>query len=226
VTAFFGFIHDLCLYGKPDGDASLILYTQMNLRILPVAFCLLVSLATFAQHVKTPKNLRAAVRELSQGTPDSIKAIIRKSKNDSIGEISYPWGKFKTVHTWTDRDNFGSRIVKYLDSKGVSHSRYQDEVILIAFREYLNTGGFNERVILTPFQILERKMNAEDKARYTTDSLRGIYIPKDLQDCFVTLDQIYSDSIRLKIKALSEDEYVSGNYRFGMGIWMRNNWWL
>ena len=70
------------------------------------------------------------------------------------------------------------------------------------------------------------KWNEEDKVRYSTDSLRGYYIPKNLDDAINSINKIYSDSTKLKITKLLEKDYVYGNYRSGMGLWMRNNWQL
>lgn len=185
----------------------------------------ILPIITFGQEAKSPKNLKKAISYLNTHAPDSIKNLIKASGNDTIKNISYPWGgKYKTIFNWTDRDNYGSRIVQYLDNKGVS--QHQDEIILIAFKEYLKNGEFDEQKIIEPFRKLELKWNEEDKVRYTTDSLRGYYIPKNLDDAINSLNKTYSDSTKLKITKLAEKEYVSGNYRFGMGLWMRNNWQL
>ncbi|PWK16935.1 DUF6794 domain-containing protein [Xanthomarina spongicola] len=71
-----------------------------------------------------------------------------------------------------------------------------------------------------------KNLDEEDKVRYTTDSLRGHYIPKDLDDAINSLNKIYSDSLKVEITKLAEKDYVYGNYRFGIGLWMRNNWQL
>lgn len=183
------------------------------------------SIITFGQEIKSPKNLDKAVSYLNTHAPDSIKNIIKRSGNDTIKKISYPWGgEYKTIFNWTNRDNYGSRIVQYLDKKGVS--QHQKEIILIAFKEYLNNGEFDEQKIIEPFKKLEFQWNEEDKVRYTTDSLRGHYIPKDLDDAINTLNNIYSDSIKIEITKLGEKDYVYGNYRLGIGLGIRNNWQL
>jgi hypothetical protein len=180
---------------------------------------------TYGHETKSPKNLKKAVSYLNNYAPDSIKNLIKICGDDTIKEISYPYGgEYKTIFNWTDRDNYGSKIVKYLDAKGVSI--HQTEVILIAFKEYLKKGKFDEEKIIEPFKNLELKWKEEDKVRFTTDSLRGYYIPKDLNDAIHTLNKIYPDSIKVKITKLSERDYVSGNYRFGIGLWLRNNWQL
>lgn len=60
------------------------------------------------------------------------------------------------------------------------------------------------------------------KTKLSTDT---IYIPKDLNDCLDQLDKMFPDSIKSKIKVMTEDEF-SGRYHLGFGMWMRNNWGL
>ena len=55
--------------------------------------------------------------------------------------------------------------------------------------------------------------------------MNGFYIPKSLDDCFVTLNKILPDSIKNEFELMEENEAVSRSH-FGLGIWMRNNWGL
>jgi len=57
------------------------------------------------------------------------------------------------------------------------------------------------------------------------DSINGIYIPYDLKDCFKQIDIIMADSTKVEVKNMNEFDFV-GNYHFGFGMWMRNNWGL
>jgi len=63
------------------------------------------------------------------------------------------------------------------------------------------------------------------KENFAADSLSGVYIPKDLEDCFKKIDSFWSDSTKFKVKNWTEDEF-SSNAHFGFGMWMRNNWQL
>jgi hypothetical protein len=56
------------------------------------------------------------------------------------------------------------------------------------------------------------------------NSSTGIYIPPNLQDCFLELDRMLSASMRDCISACSEDDLI--RHHFGLGMWMRNNWGL
>ncbi|QIA08837.1 DUF6794 domain-containing protein [Draconibacterium halophilum] len=60
---------------------------------------------------------------------------------------------------------------------------------------------------------------------YSSDSINGIYIPKDLNDCFIQIDGFWNDSIKTKVQSWTENEFC-GNAHLGFGMWMRNNWGL
>lgn len=57
------------------------------------------------------------------------------------------------------------------------------------------------------------------------DSINGVYIPKDLKDSFSQINILWSDSVKIKVKAMKESDFVN-NSHFGFGMWMRNNWGL
>jgi len=50
-----------------------------------------------------------------------------------------------------------------------------------------------------------------------------IYIPKNLEDAIEQLNISFSNSLKMNIKTLSEDQFV-GEYHFGTGLAIRNNW--
>ena len=51
----------------------------------------------------------------------------------------------------------------------------------------------------------------------------GVYIPKNLDDAILEVDKFYSDSLKTEIKKIDESDFV-GDYHFGTGLWIRNNW--
>lgn len=53
------------------------------------------------------------------------------------------------------------------------------------------------------------------------DSIRGIYIPRNLDECMSELDRLISDSGKLDMIARG-----ALSQHFGAGIWIRNNWGL
>lgn len=76
----------------------------------------------------------------------------------------------------------------------------------------------------------ERKLEIiEEKRQYqiriSSDSIKGIYIPKDITDCFTSLNIILKTENINEFKNKTSNEVI-GNYHFGLGLWMRNNWGL
>jgi hypothetical protein len=52
----------------------------------------------------------------------------------------------------------------------------------------------------------------------------GIYIPKDINDCFVELKRMLDPKFVKEIKESSEKDIIK--YHMGLGMWIRNNWGL
>jgi hypothetical protein len=177
----------------------------------------------FGQIANSPTNLSSAIKILDSDCPDSLKLKIKSTPDKDLRNLGYPYaGKYKTIFEWTKRDS-DSGISKYLSRKGVSY--HQDIVLFLAFKNHLLGQDFNERTLLKPYQEIERKMNEEDKVKYTTDSIHGVYIPKDLQDCFRLIDSFWNDSTKLKVKNWTEDEF-SARVHLGFGMSIRNSWQL
>lgn len=65
----------------------------------------------------------------------------------------------------------------------------------------------------------------ENEIRFTTDTLRGIYIPKDLNDAFKQIDVFWNDSTKSAVKGWTEEEFCA-KVHHGFGMWIRNNWQL
>jgi hypothetical protein len=78
-------------------------------------------------------------------------------------------------------------------------------------------------LVLTFGQDLQKKY--ADSIRFSSDTLDGIYIPKNLNDCFDQIDGFWSDSLKKVVTKWSEREFRV-NAHFGFGLWMRNNWQL
>ncbi|MEL6558109.1 MAG: DUF6794 domain-containing protein [Bacteroidota bacterium] len=51
------------------------------------------------------------------------------------------------------------------------------------------------------------------------------FLLRNLEDCFISLDTLLTDSARIEFKEFSKSELI-GKTHFGLGIWMRNNWGL
>lgn len=72
----------------------------------------------------------------------------------------------------------------------------------------------------------ERDKKIEFKRRQSLQEIGGIYIPKDLHDCFLQLDKDLPEVDKQEMKNLPHRSDMIGQYHFGLGLWMRNNWGL
>jgi hypothetical protein len=75
----------------------------------------------------------------------------------------------------------------------------------------------------------DKKSKKEQEQEYLEnikkDSIDGVYIPTDLNDCFKQIDSFWEDSTETQIRKIPEDEFTA-NAHFEIGMWMRNNWRL
>lgn len=193
---------------------------------------LIFSIISFGQETKSPRNINQAIRKLDKNLTTEIKEKLTKISSDSL-LIFYKnsESKFDIMEDWFFRWTQMSTIKdanlgKYYKRKGLEIPYDMIEVVLKTYQNKLRGNKSNHNEILKTFQLRQQKLNKENEIKYVTDSLNGFYIPKDLDDAINSLNKIYSDSVKLKIIGLREKDYVSGNYRFGTGLWMRNNWKL
>ena len=68
-------------------------------------------------------------------------------------------------------------------------------------------------------------INTKLEQKFTTDSLKGIYIPKDLEDCFKQINSYWNDSTKTQVKQRTEKDFCTEAHH-GFGAWMRGNWHL
>lgn len=84
---------------------------------------------------------------------------------------------------------------------------------------------------ITAFLILVLNASAIIAGTKSTDQTSSkaaanedVYIPKDLDDCFVQLERILQPTDIDKMKVGSEKDMIQ--YHRSLGMWMRNNWGL
>lgn len=189
---------------------------------------ILTSLNLFGQN-KLPKNLGQAVQYLEKDCSDIVKYKIKTIHEDSLIYAVYPFAEnepyknYKTIFNWTSNEYGNPKITKYLDNKGILD--YHSEVLLYALRQYMLNGKINEKEVLNKFIKLQIELDEKDKIKFVTDTIDGVYIPENLEDCFVQINSFWSDSTKVQVKIWEEREFV-GKAHMGFGMWMRNNWSL
>ena len=90
--------------------------------------------------------------------------------------------------------------------------------------------GHQASGIREPNQAAEEDEPTEVETKYRVHPTKdpnqsdGIYIPKDMNDCFVELERMLSPKFIKEFKKKKQESLVE--YHFGLGMWMRNNWGL
>ena len=188
---------------------------------------LFVTTSSFGQKATSPHNIDEAIQILFVSVSDSM---IEKSKNQSQSAflaLCEDWNSEynSVIRSWIYHSDKRSKIEKYYSKFGINYTGHIEKIILIAFYRKLHDDKIEHEELIKKYAAIENEWDAEDKVRFTTDSLRGIYIPKDLEDCFKQIDSFWSDSTKTQVKNWSESEF-SAKSHFGLGLWMRNNWQL
>ena len=70
-----------------------------------------------------------------------------------------------------------------------------------------------------------KEQRAERERRMTAESINGVYIPRNLGECFIELDKALSEIDKNEMRALPKRGDMI-QYHLGLGTWMRNNWGL
>ncbi len=180
-----------------------------------------------------PRNINGCIKLLDKTMSADDKELIKTLPEDSFcnhEEFTYPHMDF--YHHWIQTDERPSRLVKYFERKGFYNYGEIYETILVSYHRYLNNQEidlekqnerFTERRKIRKEE--QDKRAREYQLRIEMDSINGVYIPKDIEDCCVQLDKILSEKDKEYIKGLSVEDLIN-NLHFGLGIWIRNNWGL
>jgi len=135
--------------------------------------------------------------------------------------------------------------VSYLDSISTDSIIPREKI-----KEFIKSSKFDMRWLPTEFQCwwereiylkyrekskykarqeqieLQDQINKDFAKRLTLDTINKFYIPRNLEECFVQLDTILPEKNRKEYKNLKSKDEVIGNYHFGLGMYLRNNWGL
>ena len=186
----------------------------------------LTGLHSYGQNKYVPVTLDDAITFLKKDCPDSIKQTIKLVSRDSIIYVVYPYvGSYKTIAEWTMTGDSTKGIKKYFSSHDIRYPFNQQCAVWFAFQQVLlGVQNATERTI-SHYQQLERQWAKEGAVRYTTDSLRGHYIPTDLRGCIVQIDKMLPDSVKEQIRRTKPEEFF-GESHLNFGMYLRNSWQL
>ena len=181
------------------------------------------------ENKKTHQPLSAAIGELL-----GLKFVSINEKDyfryklyriDMSGYL-YHNGKFEMETFKCDENLNAQRIKDYITHHHFSSGFIPKQIE----KQYFNNfyGGYrNLNDSIAELETILDKQNKEKEfqRRLTLDSIEGVYIPKDLQDCFAQLDKILKPVDKKAIRNF-KDHMETYSLHMSLGMWIRNNWGL
>lgn len=209
---------------------------RKNMRNITVFILISMSFATKAQmilidtshahdsiieNIYIPKDIEDCFNELSKPDYIKIKTLLLTISEDNINS------KFKGTADFWFKWHFhdASRLTTYFNCLGINQVGYMQRIILITFHRRLHNLPIRFNEELTKYKKIESREEEKYQKKLQSDSINGVYIPKNIKECFLQLDKLLKDSDIKQIKELKNKE---GTLKFhhGLGTWIRNNWGL
>jgi hypothetical protein len=202
-----------------------------HMKHLLILISALISLNCFSQQrepedayeLSIPRTLEKCFPVLDRTLSDAELQVVRDFPEDSI----YYHDEFKSgcdfFHAWKLYN--GSRLTKYFNKLGLTGSHKIYETILISYHRHLNNEPINLDEQIAKYQAIQKADHEAYVERIQLDSINGNYIPKNLEDCFQTLNRVLKQEDIESIRKL-ESRSETIKFHHGLGTWMRNNWGL
>ena len=181
-----------------------------------------------------PRNIKGCIKLLDKTMSADEKELVRTLPEDSICKHE----KFRNkdadfYETWLMTDST-SPLEKYFVKKEIYKYYQMYETILVSYHRHLNHQKINlkeqkekyaERREAATQQQNDIFAKYNKKEVYKSDTIDCVYIPMDLDDCCVQLDQLLSEEDKEFIKNLP-DKKETIKLHMSLGMWIRNNWGL
>lgn len=130
---------------------------------------------------------------------------------------------FEITNKWASKDT--TIFQEYYKSRGITYIQFITEILAISWFRKIHNLDVNHEGLVDKYARINSNWSRQDAERFTADSLRGVYIPFDLEDCFRELDKYFDETERENISKMSEVKF-STNAHFGVGLFLRNKWQL
>lgn len=201
------------------------------MKLLIATTILFLHLLTFGQtkekpsvhDLPIPRTLNECFALLDKTMPDEEITLAKTLAEDSI----YCNSAFKDgtdfFHAW--KLYYGSRLTDYFNKLGLYGSHPIYNTILISYHRYLNNDSIKLYEQIKKYQAIQKKEEEEYLTKINKDTLNGVYIPKDLQDCFLQLDKMLSAKSKTEVKNL-KNKTETIKYHHDLGMTLRNRWGL
>lgn len=171
---------------------------------------------------------------------DGEKLIASKLRMTPQGDVIYGAYKYYHLSMLLRIDRDGHATIVKLDNrdslpeakirKAIKNTRFDvsdfPEGIDFWYQELFGAMHKRNKLIAKHEGKIEwQNRRAWYERRIVADTIDGVYIPRDIEDCFSQLDSILAFKNRRGIIAQPNRESMS-KYHFGLGMWLRNNWGL
>lgn len=182
---------------------------------------LLTSSNTFGQkEFCHPKKIeRVAKKLIRKLSKEDYQTVMRVNKDSAVDHQLF------MAHKRNKREL--KPIKKYLKSQGVNFFQKDNlEKIIMEYTYYrMHKVDTCMSELLQPYINRHLKRIEIFKKNIKADSINGIYIPINLEECFIQINTFWTDSLKTEIKNMSEKDFIVKTH-FGFGRWIRNNWGL
>jgi hypothetical protein len=166
-----------------------------------------------------PKDIEDCFKELCKPKYERIKSLLITISEETIDK------KFKsTADFWMDWYLQGaSRLTKYFNDLGIIYAVEMQPIILHTFYRRLHNLPIRFEEELIKYRNNEAREEEVYQKKLRADTINGIYIPRNIEDCFKQLDKLLSNADIQQIKNL-KDKSETIKYHHNFGLWIRNNW--
>jgi hypothetical protein len=198
-------------------------------KILTILIFLLLSHILFGQKDSLskkgfyiPKNIDECNQQLDKTLEKKAKEKLKVLDENSLGRI----GGIFIINEWFDNDS--TRLANYFGQFSIIDPDERELLIISAFYWKLNNKPFD--IVRESKNLTDRKdslkllREIQYKINISADSIVGVFIPSNLEECFTQLDKLLNDTIKQEIKGKNTEDLYE--YHMGLGRWMRNNWGL
>lgn len=168
-----------------------------------------------------PKNIEECFNELSKPNYQKLNSLLSTIPENDINKEFNGTGDFWL--NWHFQD--ASRLTKYFNDLGICHPKNMQNIILYTYYRKLHNEPIKFEEELIKFKNIEAREEQEYQKRFKQDSINGVYIPKNMEDCFLQLNKLLSKKDITQIKNL-KNKNETGKYHLSLGMWIRNNWGL
>jgi hypothetical protein len=177
-----------------------------------------------------PKNIDECNVVLNNVLGKKAKEKLKSAKIKDLRNIT---GLF-IVDEWLENDS--TRLADYFKKLSLTWEDLGEREFLIAlsYHKFINNQPFDIVSESAKFtnrrDSIKQKIEREREERYRinikAESIDGIFIPTNLNSCFIELDRLLNDTIKQEIKNTGDSFELVGKYHMGLGRWMRNAWGL